>query len=247
MSRAADHGRPPAIVDANGCPSNHSRPRSRQGCRAAARTPHSGAADPGPHPKVDANGCPSNHSRPRSSPPRRIPATRVAGVEQSGRGGAGSGRVLGFGAAGAAGGAPGGGVPRRRRGPRRQGTAQAAGVPRRRGCPGGRRQGRPGAPQGAGTFGARGAQRGRPVRQEGRNRREAFRAAPAPGLLGGVVPVAPVGYNADADRLMSVQTKPSSSARTKTLPMVVASLTSTRSRSSFRCRTSANGSTSCAV
>ena len=28
------------------------------------------------------------------------------------------------------------------------------------------------------------------------NRREAFRAAPAPGLLGGVVPVAPVGYNA---------------------------------------------------
>ena len=28
------------------------------------------------------------------------------------------------------------------------------------------------------------------------NRREAFRAAPAPGLLGGVLPVAPVGYNA---------------------------------------------------
>jgi hypothetical protein len=28
------------------------------------------------------------------------------------------------------------------------------------------------------------------------NRREAFRAAPAPGLLGGVLPIAPIGYNA---------------------------------------------------
>ena len=33
------------------------------------------------------------------------------------------------------------------------------------------------------------------------NRRAAFAEAPEPGLLGGVVPVAPVGFNRDADQL----------------------------------------------
>ena len=75
------------------------------------------------------------------------------------------------------------------------------------------------------------------------NRRVAFAGAPEPGLLGGVVPVAPVGFNEMLTNYLK-QTRPSLSVLTRMLRTGRDSPHSTKNLRWFRCRTSVTAFTS---